>query len=214
MRIIHFGHSCVLLETGSARLLLDPGTFATGFETARELDGILVTHQHPDHLDPARLAAVVAANPGVALVVDEGSAAVTRDLGLVATVLRPGEQARVGGASVLVAGGRHAIVHEDIPGITNNGYVIDDGAFYHPGDSLAVPERPVDVLAIPAAAPWLKSSEAIAFLRRVRPRIAVPIHDAVLADPVGRTLYLGLLTRLGPEGTTVSVPPPGELTEV
>lgn len=213
MRIIHFGHSCVLLETGTARLLLDPGTFATGFETARELDGILVTHQHPDHLDPARLSALVVANPGAALVVDEGSAAVTADLGLTATVLRAGEQARVGGASVRVAGGRHAVIHEDIPGIPNNAYVIDDGAFYHPGDSLAVPGQPVDVLGIPAAAPWLKTSDAITFLREVAPRIAVPIHDAVLSD-TGRNLYFGLLTRLGPSGTTVSVPPPGELHEM
>lgn len=212
MRIIHFGHSCVLLETGSARLLIDPGTFATGFEVARELDGILITHQHPDHLDPEKLPVLLAANPNATLVVDEGSAAVTHDLGLQATVLRVGEHIELGGAAVHVAGGRHAVIHPDIPVISNNAYVVDHGAFYHPGDSLSVPEQAIDVLGVPVAAPWLRSSEAITFLRAVKPRVALPIHDAVLS-PTGGQLYTGLLTRLG-EGATVSVPPLGELTEL
>lgn len=31
MRIVHFGHSCVLVDTGTARLLFDPGSWSTGF---------------------------------------------------------------------------------------------------------------------------------------------------------------------------------------
>lgn len=213
MKVIHFGHSCVLLETGTTRLLIDPGTFATGYEVAREIDGILITHQHPDHLDPEKLPILVAANPQATIVVDEGSAGIVHDLGLAAAVLRPGEQTQVGGASVQVAGGQHAVIHSDIPVIQNNGYIIDNGAFYHPGDSLDVPEQAIDVLGVPAAAPWLKASEAIEFVRAVKPRVAMPIHDAVLA-PAGTNLYFGLLTRLGPDGTSVTVPPPGELTEM
>jgi L-ascorbate metabolism protein UlaG (beta-lactamase superfamily) len=211
VRIIHFGHSCVLLETGSARLLIDPGTFATGFETARELDGVLITHQHPDHLDAEKLPVLMAANPGAILVVDEGSAPVVRELGLAATVLGPGEHTEIAGAGVHVAGGRHAVIHQDIPVIPNNAYVIDHGAFYHPGDSLVVPEQAVDVLGVPTAAPWLKTSESVEFLRAVRPRVALPIHEAVLSR---LELYYGLLDRLAPAGTVVTSLPHGELSEV
>lgn len=210
-RIIHFGHSCVLVETGSARLLIDPGTFATGFEVARELDAVLVTHQHPDHLDVEKLPVLMAANPNATLVVDEGSAAVVSDLGLPATVLRAGDSLEVAGAAINVAGGRHAVIHQDIPVIPNNCYVIDHGAFYHPGDSLIVPEQAIDVLGVPAAAPWLKTSEAVDFLRAVAPRAAVPIHDAVVAR---RELYIGLLDRLKPAGTALTVLPHGELSEL
>jgi L-ascorbate metabolism protein UlaG (beta-lactamase superfamily) len=211
VRIIHFGHSCVLLETDSARLLIDPGTFATGFETARELDAVLITHQHPDHLDTERLPALLLANPKAALVVDEGTAEVARQAGLTPTVLRPGEHTTIAGASVHVAGGQHAVIHPDVPVIPNNGYLVDHGAYYHPGDSLVVPEQAVDVLGVPVAAPWLKASEAIEFVRAVRPRVSMPIHQAILAEP-GIGLYYGLLERLG--GTTISAPPHGESTEL
>jgi L-ascorbate metabolism protein UlaG (beta-lactamase superfamily) len=211
MRIIHFGHSCVLLETDSARLLIDPGTWSSGFEMARELDAVLITHQHPDHLDPEKLPVVMAANPKATLVVDEGSADVVQELGLAATVLRAGEHTEIAGAAVHVAGGRHAVIHEDVPVIANNGYVIDHGAFYHPGDSLVVPEQAIDVLGVPTAAPWLKTSDAVTFMRAVGPRVALPIHEAVVAK---LELYYGLLDRLAPKGTAVTSLPHGELTEV
>ena len=37
--------------------------------------------------------------------------------------------------------------------------------------------EPVDVLATPAAAPWMKISEAVEYLRAVAPARAVPIHQ-------------------------------------
>jgi len=44
VQITHFGHACVLVDTGAARLLFDPGTFSSGFEKLGGLDAILVTH--------------------------------------------------------------------------------------------------------------------------------------------------------------------------
>ncbi|MDQ3901431.1 MAG: MBL fold metallo-hydrolase, partial [Actinomycetota bacterium] len=82
MQIVHLGQSCVLVETGTARLLLDPGIYSTGFDELTELDAILVTHQHPDHLDLERLPAVLAANPAAELLVDAGSAPMLVDAGL------------------------------------------------------------------------------------------------------------------------------------
>jgi L-ascorbate metabolism protein UlaG (beta-lactamase superfamily) len=212
MRIVHFGHACVLLETGSARLLFDPGVFSSGFEQERNLDGILITHQHFDHLDADRLPALAEANPGAAIVVDPGSADPVAELGLsTARTVRPGDVLRIAGAAVRVVGGEHAVIHQDIPVVPNTGYVVDDGAFYHPGDSFVVPEQRIDVLGVPTGAPWLKASEAVDFLRAVAPRVGVPIHEAVLAHP---ELHYGLFERLAPEGTTVRVLQRGEPAEV
>src|SRR4051794_3327186 len=96
MQFVHYGHSCVLAETGDTRLLFDPGNFSQGFEDVRELTAILITHQHPDHLDPQRLPALLAANPGAELITDPASAETVAALGLTARVVRPGETFTVG----------------------------------------------------------------------------------------------------------------------
>jgi L-ascorbate metabolism protein UlaG (beta-lactamase superfamily) len=213
VRIVHFGHACVLLSTDSARLLFDPGTFSTGFESVRELDAVLITHQHFDHLDGDRLPALLKNNPNAALVVDEDTVPDIEKLGLTPTsVARPGDAFTFGGAAVNVVGGRHATIHPDFAMPTNAGYVVDHGAFYHPGDALHVPEQRIDVLGLPMGAPWLKTSETIDFLRAVGPRVAVPIHEATLSE-IGFQIQQNWITRVAPDAE-FRVLPRGEETVV
>ena len=204
MQIVHFGHSCVLAETGSARLLIDPGSFSSGFEELSGLDAILITHAHPDHLDTDRLPALLAANPGAELVVDAGSVEALGDVAH--RVVRPGEQFEIAGAAVEVIGGDHAVIHPDIPMIPNNGYLLD-GSVLHPGDSFTPPGRQLDALLLPTGAPWLKLSEAVDYLRAVAPGVAVPIHQAVLAMP---EMYYGHFRNFAPRGTELVVAAHGE----
>ncbi len=63
MQITHFGHSCLLVEIDGTKVLFDPGNFSHGFEGISGLDAILITHQHPDHCDVAKLPDLVAGNP-------------------------------------------------------------------------------------------------------------------------------------------------------
>lgn len=209
MQLVHYGHSCVLVETDSARLLFDPGAFSAGFEDLRDLDAVLVTHQHPDHLDASRLPALMKANPNAELIVDPGSATEVTKVDLAARVVGPGDSLEVAGAAVHALGGNHAVIHPEIPVPPNVGYLVDHGAFYHPGDSFYRPDQEIDVLGLPTGAPWLKLSEAIDFLRMVRPRVAVPIHQAVLAMP---QMHYGRFGDLAPSGTDVRVLTEGEPT--
>jgi len=205
VELVHLGHSCVVADTGSARLLFDPGTFSSGYETLEGLDAILITHQHPDHLDVDKLPALLGQNPGAELVVDPGTAEQLRERDIAHTVREPGETFTVDGATIEVVGGDHAVIHPDIPGIANNGYLVD-GSVLHPGDAFTVPDRTPDVLLLPTAAPWLKASEAVDYLRAVAPPLAVPIHEAVLANP---DLHYQLFGNLRPEGTEVRLAPRG-----
>lgn len=210
MRIAHFGHACVLVESASTRILIDPGAFSSGFEQERDLDAVLITHQHYDHVDAERLPVLLAANPQAQLVTDPGTSDTVAKLALSSRTTYPGDQFKIGSLDVHVVGGEHAAVHPDIPCVSNVGYLFDGGAFYHPGDSFHVPTERVDVLGLPTGAPWLKAAESVEFLRAVKPRIAVPIHEAGLAHP---QMHYGLFTNLAPEGTEVRILGVGESLE-
>ena len=196
MKLTHLGHACLLVETEGARLLVDPGTMST-FEDVRDLDAVLVTHQHADHVDAPRLAALLAANPGARLVVDPDSVGAVAGLPSDHVVARPGDRLTFGGSTIDVVGGLHAAVYGPVPGCTNSAYVVDDGALLHPGDSFFVPDRPVDVLAVAVDGPWLKLSEAVDYVHAVSPRVAVPIHEGETKDPAK---YAGMLTAFSPDG--------------
>jgi L-ascorbate metabolism protein UlaG (beta-lactamase superfamily) len=200
MRLTKFGHSCLLVEERGARLLLDPGTLSAGFERLEGLTAILYTHQHNDHLDADRLRPLLDRNPGVRVLCDEGSAEQIGTSGAELEVVRDGDELDVGGVAVRVAGRDHAVIHPDIPVIPNVGYLVA-GRLFHPGDSFTQPGQPVDVLAAPAGAPWLRLAEAIDYLREVAPSVAVPIHEQLLSA-LGIGLHYRQLEALGARGNT------------
>jgi L-ascorbate metabolism protein UlaG (beta-lactamase superfamily) len=176
--------------------LFDPGNFSHGFEGITGLSAIVITHQHPDHVDQERLPALLDGNPGAALYADPQTA---EQLSGHCQAVHVGDELAVGQLTIRALGGKHAVIHPEIPVIDNISYVIDDGdqraRFMHPGDALFVPGEPIDVLATPAAAPWMKISEAVDYLRAVAPNRAIPIHQAVVA-PEARGIYYGRLTEM------------------
>lgn len=197
MLITHFGHAAVLVETASgARALFDPGTYSSGFEGLAELDLILVTHAHPDHVDADRLAALREANPSAALIANaEATAAAgpSRD-----GDRQVGDDAplELAGVRIEPTGRAHAPIHPDLPPMSNTGFILDD-AVWHPGDAFDASPKQVDVLLLPVGGPFMKISEAVDFARSVAPRVIVPIHQAGLAD-IHRQLHYGLLRNLVP----------------
>lgn len=191
MRLTHLGHACLLVEIADQRVLIDPGTLAAGWEDLRDLDAIVVTHQHPDHLDPERVPALVRGNPDAAWYVEAQARELVEVPGSVAFV--GGDEVSVGDVTLRGVGEQHAVINEHIPRIGNTGVVLSvDGepTVFHPGDAYDAEPGQVDVLALPLNAPWCASKETIAFVRRIGPRYAVPVHDALLS-PAGRGIYLG-----------------------
>ena len=77
MEITRFGHASVLVEVAGTRVLIDPGVFSSDEAFALEgLDAIVVTHQHPDHIDVNRGPGLLERNPAAVLLADPESAAV------------------------------------------------------------------------------------------------------------------------------------------
>ena len=172
MRITKFTHSCVRLERESRVLVIDPGVWSEA-GALLGAEAVLVTHEHVDHLDMLRLAGI-----GVPVFVPEGADLPEADRVRPFDVVRvaPGDEFEAAGFRVRAVGGRHAAVYGERSSTVNVGYVVD-GA-YHPSDSLHVPDDEIETLFVPLQASWLKTAEAIDFVRAVDPRRTVPIHEA------------------------------------
>ncbi|MDN5725061.1 MAG: MBL fold metallo-hydrolase [Propionibacteriales bacterium] len=190
MQITHLGHAAVLVEMAGRRLLIDPGNFSTAWHGLTGLDAILVTHQHPDHVDPEHGPGLLQANPE-ALVAMEAEALAQFDLAAAGlppdriSTLTVGDEVRLGAVTVTVVGGRHAVIHPDIPGIGNVGVVIsapDEPTFFHPGDELDATPAGIDVLAVPAFTPWAAMKEVVDFARAVGAPRGFPMHEGGFND--------------------------------
>lgn len=179
MRLVKYTHACVRLERNGNVLVIDPGIWAEpeAFDGAH---GVLVTHEHYDHIDPDRLRAAVKANPAPHVWTNADVAKQLADLGEAVTGLGSGEEFEAAGFTVRTCGDRHAFTFAQLPDAANLGYIVD--GVYHPGDAFAMPETEVETLLVPTAGPWMKVGEAIDFVRRVRPSRAYSIHDAILTE--------------------------------
>ena len=198
MQLTHLGHSAVLVETAGLRILIDPGNFSDAWHDLTNLDAVLVTHLHPDHIDPANVPALLAANPQARVLVEPGVIdAVPLDR---AEALTADTSISLGGVTVAAVGGLHAVIHRDIPRIGNVGLVVSgegEPTFFHPGDSLAEAPSGVDVLGVPAYGPWAAMKETVDFAREVGATQGFPIHEGLLNDR-GWGLVFGRITEMTP----------------
>ncbi|HSP60335.1 MAG TPA: MBL fold metallo-hydrolase [Ornithinimicrobium sp.] len=204
MQLTHLGHACLLVEEGGERILIDPGTFSD-LDDLVGLTAVVVTHQHPDHLDPRRGPHLLRANPDARVLAEAQTAELLADQGLGGRVerLQPGDRVDLGPVGLRPVGERHAVIHPWVDRIGNTGVVLEAAGaptLFHPGDALDADPGPVDLLAVPVNAPWGKVAETLEFVRRVAPRQGVvPVHDGLLND-TGRSMYLKHVADFGAEG--------------
>ena len=179
MKITKFAHSCLLVEEGSVRILTDPGNYSTKQNDVKNIDAVLVTHEHPDHCDPSSLKAILANSPNVRILTNKGVGALLDKEGISYSLLERGQSLDVKGVKIETYGEKHAMMYPTWPIVDNTGYLIA-GKLFHPGDSFTVPSKKVELLALPVAAPWLKLSEYIDYVKAVKPKTCFPVHDAML----------------------------------
>jgi L-ascorbate metabolism protein UlaG (beta-lactamase superfamily) len=197
-RVTWLGHSTVLIDQGGVRVLTDPvlrrgighlrRPAAVAPEAVRDIDVVLISHVHYDHLDVRSLARLGRAT---AIVVPDGGAGLLRRRGFRQVV------EAAAGETVAVAGMRAVATHAEhaarrLPGgrrVPALGYVIEGPRrIYFAGDTDIFPGMAglgpdLDVALLPIAG-WgprlppghLDAERAAQALRLLRPRMAVPIH--------------------------------------
>ena len=122
MRLTKLGHSCVRLDKDGTTLVIDPGGWS---DPAAALDGaaaVLVTHEHPDHLDADAIRAALSSDPGVTLWANQSICAQFVEFGDRVHEVKHGDALQVAGFDVHVYGVDHALIHPDIPLVVNTGF--------------------------------------------------------------------------------------------
>jgi L-ascorbate metabolism protein UlaG (beta-lactamase superfamily) len=186
----------VRLDDDDRALVVDPGMFSELSAALDGADAVLITHEHPDHVDVDRVRAAARADSRLRIWAPPNLAGAL-DLGDQVVAVTPGERFQAAGFDVEVFGGQHGLLHPTVPMVQNNCYLIDE-AVYHPGDSVIVPTKPVQLLLLPIHAPWSSTADAMDFVVSVRPPKAIQIHDALLNEQ-GLAFVEAHVARIGGE---------------
>lgn len=241
------GHSTVLIEMGEARILTDPvlldrisilrrAASTLPEDLYRDIDLVVISHLHLDHLDLPSLRRLGTDTP---LVVPRGAGKFMRELGFTRVEeLTPGRSLEVDGVDVRATKADHSGFRPPFgPTADALGYVFELGSesVYFAGDTDIFPEMAdlagVDLALLPVWG-WgprlgpghMDPGRAADALGVIRPRLTVPIHWGTLWPMgMGRVVpnrlerppleFAVAAARKAPE-VKVLVTPPGETVPI
>jgi L-ascorbate metabolism protein UlaG (beta-lactamase superfamily) len=186
MRVFKYIHSCLLVEEGEEKILFDPGIFSfvegkVHPETFKDVSMIILTHQHPDHVDISALKTILARSGATVMTNTEGKTALAKE-NIEVRVLEEGNYQTKNFTIRALAAEHEKILSPTLP--QNTAYVIND-AFLNPGDSFATllsPLKGIRVLALPVMAPWNTELAVAQFAETMAPHMVIPVHDGYAKD--------------------------------
>ncbi len=186
MRVTKYIHSCLLLEEGGEKLLFDPGKFSfieglVKTEQFRDVNWIVFTHSHPDHLDTDIVREIVELS-GAFVIGNREVAEELRAEGLAVIILEDGEQL-FGKLHLRAVPAKHQpILSESLP--QNTAFIVNE-KLLNGGDSFDASlekYRGIDTLAVPVMAPYLTELQVMDYVKRIQPKHVIPIHDGYVKD--------------------------------
>lgn len=177
MKITKYEHACLDFEINNRHLVIDPGDFSKSLPISKNIDAVIVTHIHFDHLNVKMIDKIKAANPKVQIYSVPEAA---EKLGQFNAVLA-GDKVSVGPYSLEFFGKTHAVIHPEYPEYQNVGVLINNSVYYG-GDSLITPSVKVKILAVPVSGPWLKTTEVLNYTTEISPELVFPTHDSLNSD--------------------------------
>lgn len=195
MKITKIGHCCLLIKASSGlTILTDPGAYSTGQNTIKNIDIILITHEHPDHLHAGSVQEVMKNNPHAVIITNSGVGKRLDELAVGYQLLEGTSTTKVQDVLIEAFDGKHEEIFEQMGQVQNTGYFIDNKLFY-PGDSYTNPHKPVELLALPVAGPWCKLPDAIRYAISLKPKMVFPVHDGMLKDE-NAVAYQGMVGKV------------------
>jgi len=182
MKVTKYTQSCLVIEEEGVKILTDIGSYSETVPDVTGLAAVLITHEHQDHFDLPKLQEVLTRNPDAQVITHTAVGEKLDEVGITWTAIGSGETITVSSITIESLGTEHAIIYGDSSPCRNTGFLIA-GKLFMPGDALHdIPSEPVEILALPTGGPWHKMSTAIDYAKKVNPRVAFPIHDAMYTE--------------------------------
>lgn len=209
MHITKYAHACLLVEKEGVKVLVDPGSW-NELPDATGLSAILLTHEHMDHYDPLQVKTLLATNPSAQVITHPGLVKKLAADGIENVIaIEPKAPILVDGLAIESFGTEHAAIYKTSP-CRNTGFLIGE-ELYVPGDAVHdVPSKRFRILALPTGGPWVKLSEVVDYAKKVKPKVAFPIHDAMYVESYTRSLVPRIANEyLAPDGIEFVDMPPG-----
>ena len=180
MKIKKLGHCCLIIEENGKRIMTDPGSY-TVVEQVQEknIDLILITHEHGDHLHIESLKEVIKNNPNAKIITNAGVGKLLSEAGIQYEVLENKVATEVLGIELEAHDCKHEEIFEDFGQVENTGFFIGKRLFY-PGDAFYNPDKPIEILALPVAGPWSRIRDFMKYVLEVKPKACFPVHDGML----------------------------------
>ncbi|PJC49552.1 hypothetical protein CO033_00885 [Candidatus Nomurabacteria bacterium CG_4_9_14_0_2_um_filter_32_10] len=180
MKIKKLGHCCLIIEENGKRIMTDPGSWTVDEQVKeKNIDIILITHEHGDHIHIESLKEIIKNNPKAVVITNKGVGKLLNKLGIEYKILENKIPKEFMGIELEAHDCKHQEIYQDIFRVQNTGFFIGKRLFY-PGDAFYNPNKPVEILALPVAGPWTNIKNTINYALEINPKICFPVHDGML----------------------------------
>ncbi len=165
--------------------MTDPGSY-TVEEQAQEknIDLVLITHEHPDHFHVESLKEIIKNNPNVKIITNDGVGKLLDGAGISYEVLENKIAKEILGIELEAHDCRHEEIFEELGQVKNTGFFIGKRLFY-PGDAFYNPGKSVEILAVGVAGPWSRVRDFMKYVLEIKPKFCFPVHDGMLRPNFG-----------------------------
>ncbi|MFD0767218.1 MBL fold metallo-hydrolase [Mucilaginibacter lutimaris] len=186
MKITKYLHSCLVFELEGHKLLFDPGkfSFAEGRVTPQmfaDVNSIVITHIHPDHLDLDNLKEIVALSNAIIYTNIEVGTAIKKE-GLSYSLIEDGVY-NIGSFTLEAISVQHEpLLDNPIPKMT--GFIINNKVL-HPVDSMEDKMhkyKGIPLLIMVTMAPFANELRIASFADAIQPQQILPVHDGYAKD--------------------------------
>lgn len=237
MKLTKYPQSHFVIESGSTKIMIDPGTLSFpkyAPDDFKDISAVLITHTHSDHMDVEAIKQIVSEIPVY------GNDAVVSHLAganIAVTKVARGQEFAVGQISIKpvdiphckllyctkekktlkapeISHDKKCKAHPDLKpettdGPPNTGFIIN-GTFFHPGDGIDPQNFEVGSAAIPINGPTIEFENAWNLAGSLKAKKIIPMHythPTFIADP-------NEFAKKSSGGIEVAILDDGESTEV